>query len=446
MAKIKIERIEVIKLFGYFNYNISKKDISKNDNLFLLYGDNGSGKTTILKTVFYLLSSQDRSGHKSELAKTKFEKVIIYLNNGISIGATRNKSLIGSFTYIITKNNKILFDLILKAKQDDDHSVILAENSDDDIYYHKMIKFISELNIKLFYLSDTRKTMKTGLGLSGIHQSDLEGARGISNKSYNLRVARRKYSEEETDYIELTIKALEDWIRSKALTASKAGDRKTNTIYLEIVNQISNSKFTGGKDISSKIENFKKLLSEVNTRTRRHAKYGLISKYEYSQISTSLEAVSDTKKEIIYNVLEPFIRGINAKLDEQEDLQLLVSSFIDQMNSFYSNKKITYTLSKGFKINHKVTKEIIEFRNLSSGEKQLILLFCNTILASSQATIFIIDEPEISLNIKWQRKLLNTLFSFRFADGVQFLIATHSIELLTSNNEDVIKLENISKG
>ena len=72
---------------------------------------------------------------------------------------------------------------------------------------------------------------------------------------------------------------------------------------------------------------------------------------------------------------------------------------------------------------------------------KLLLLFINTITATDQATIFIIDEPEISLNIKWQRKLLNSLLRLSTKSQVQFMIATHSIELLAPNVENVVKLE-----
>lgn len=441
MAKIMIEKIEVKNLFGYFTYDVEKGNLNSNDKLFLLYGDNGSGKTTILKTIFYLLSSQDQSGHKTELAKTKFEKVIVYLNNGVSIGAVRKNSFIGSYSYEIKQGKETLYKLFLKTETDDEISISLGHETKEGIYYQKMLKFISNLNIKLFFLADTRKTMNSGV--VNLFQRELEKTMEFSSEVFEARILRKHRLLEETiDPIEITIKSLESWIRSKALTASKAGDRQTNSIYLDIVKQITNTTFTGGKDISSKIIDFKSLLDEVNERTINQAKYGLISKSEYSQIKNSLEAVTDTKKEIIYNVLEPFIRGIKAKLDAQENLQVLLSNFIEHLNGFFTNKKITYSLTSGFRINQKQTGEKIEFRDLSSGEKQLLLLFSNTILASSQATIFIIDEPEISLNIKWQRKLLDTLLSFSSDEGVQFFIATHSIELLTNRKDDVVKLEN----
>lgn len=441
--KIKIDKIEVVRLFGYYNYVIEKGELSSNNKLFLLYGDNGSGKTTILKTLFYLLSSQDGAGHKTELAKTKFQKFIVAFNNGVSIRAIRkNKNLLGSYDYQIFDKKKKIFDFPFKTDPNDYSQVIRTEDKKEEEHYQRILKYISNLNIKLFFLADTRKTMNAGVAnlIERENQKSLE----YSNEIYLQRegsIRRRK--KDQHDPTELTISALENWIRSKALVASKFGDRQTNTIYLEIVDQITNTEFTGGRDISSKIAEFKELLNEVNDRTANHEKFGLISKTEYSQITGSLEAVSDSKKEIIYNVIEPFIRGIKAKLDAQEKLQILLSTFINELNDYFTNKEISYSLATGFRIKLKRTENKIDFRNLSSGEKQLILLFTNTILASSQATIFIIDEPEISLNVKWQRKLLNTLLSFSPDEGVQFFIATHSIELLTSRKDDVMKLENI---
>ena len=119
--------------------------------------------------------------------------------------------------------------------------------------------------------------------------------------------------------------------------------------------------------------------------------------------------------------------------------------FVDNLNNYFNNKTISYTVKTGFIINQKITEDKIEFRDLSSGEKQLVLLFCNIILASAKASIFIIDEPEISLNIKWQRSLLDTLLNLVSKNHVQFIIATHSIELLTKHNENVKKLINIKK-
>ena len=60
---------------------------------------------------------------------------------------------------------------------------------------------------------------------------------------------------------------------------------------------------------------------------------------------------------------------------------------------------------------------------------------------ASSATIFLIDEPEISLNVKWQRVLVDTLLGLVRGTNVEFILATHSLELLASQREHVYRLE-----
>ena len=66
-------------------------------------------------------------------------------------------------------------------------------------------------------------------------------------------------------------------------------------------------------------------------------------------------------------------------------------------------------------------------------------------LQAAAASIFIIDEPEISLNVKWQRKLGDTLLKFAKGRNVQFILASHSIELLSGHGKNVFKLINEGK-
>ena len=79
-------------------------------------------------------------------------------------------------------------------------------------------------------------------------------------------------------------------------------------------------------------------------------------------------------------------------------------------------------------------------QKLSSGEKQLILLLSNTILARDQSGIFIIDEPELSLNVKWQRTLVGALLRCAEGSRIQYLLASHSLELITLHKDNAIRL------
>ena len=90
MWKLKISRIEVRKLFGVYNYDLqyASNEVTF-DNLMILYGDNGTGKSTILRMINYLLSNKERNGHKSELANIAFESFLISFTDGSYIKAFR---------------------------------------------------------------------------------------------------------------------------------------------------------------------------------------------------------------------------------------------------------------------------------------------------------------------------------------------------------------------
>jgi ABC-type molybdenum transport system ATPase subunit/photorepair protein PhrA len=88
----------------------------------------------------------------------------------------------------------------------------------------------------------------------------------------------------------------------------------------------------------------------------------------------------------------------------------------------------------------------LEPESLSSGEKQLLLLFCNTLIARPNSTIFLIDEPELSLNIKWQRRLIGALAATAGSRQVQFVLATHSFEVLAPHAENVLALAGANDG
>lgn len=61
---------------------------------------------------------------------------------------------------------------------------------------------------------------------------------------------------------------------------------------------------------------------------------------------------------------------------------------------------------------------------LSSGEKQLLLLLLKALNHSEHPTIFLLDEPEISLHLAWQEKLLDALHQIN--PDSQIIVVTHS--------------------
>lgn len=66
----------------------------------------------------------------------------------------------------------------------------------------------------------------------------------------------------------------------------------------------------------------------------------------------------------------------------------------------------------------------INFKNLSSGECVIIYSFLMAALSSFNDDIILMDEPEISLHLSWQKKFINCIRSI--SPRSQLIIVTHS--------------------
>lgn len=75
---------------------------------------------------------------------------------------------------------------------------------------------------------------------------------------------------------------------------------------------------------------------------------------------------------------------------------------------------------------------IVPFDHLSTGEQQMLLLLARLVAEAIPGALFIVDEPEASLHVAWQRALPGVLNVLRDSFQVQFSIATHSPVLLSA--------------
>lgn len=437
-SKNYIKQIYVENLFGYYTYTIPKEDLSTASNpILIIYGDNGSGKTTIFQIIFYLLSTIDNAGHKSKIANIKFSKISVVFENGITIIAQRSEPTDGTFEIIILRDSLEIVKVPLRA--DEKNSITMtSQTKSENERFERVLKIVSELNISIFFLTDKREILSTILDEHVIRQNERRKVRS-SDIQYILNSSLS--NREEEDVLGIAVKNLESWIRKQVLQGARKGERDVNTVYNDIVNRITRARKTL-PNIKSKSSQLKAQFEELRKRSNLYYRIGLISKVESQQLEEVLENTQSQKLQIIYSVLEPYAESLKARLDSLQHIQELVVLFVTTINSYFSNKTLEYNLTSGINLKYTRTNDKISLEMLSSGERQLLLLICNIITASEKATIFIIDEPEISLNIQWQRKLGDTLLLFSKGKNVQFILATHSIELLTRQKESVCKLVN----
>lgn len=74
--------------------------------------------------------------------------------------------------------------------------------------------------------------------------------------------------------------------------------------------------------------------------------------------------------------------------------------------------------------------EIITPYQLSSGEKQMLAILLTVLVEDKQNYVLFMDEPEVSLHIEWQEKLLSLIRELN--PNAQIILTTHSPALIVN--------------
>lgn len=142
----------------------------------------------------------------------------------------------------------------------------------------------------------------------------------------------------------------------------------------------------------------------------------VISKLQSSEVS----AIEANDKYIAHFFSK--LVAVDAALSEREQRIL---RFSDVCNQYLSGKEIVYD-DKASLVGVRLTStgKQLPLRSLSSGEKQIVSLFSHLYLRSINRVCVIIDEPELSLSVTWQQRLLPDILE---SGSCVFLAAvTHS--------------------
>ncbi|MFD6421481.1 AAA family ATPase [Streptomyces sp. NPDC060198] len=467
-----IKSVEVTGLFGQFNYEIDLTDLvlnaSSSRRLTLLYGDNGCGKTTILNLLWNTLSGSPTGTHRSYLGNCPFATLVIRLNNGDSISVEKLEDLQGPFQiqvrgsgvdvqqrYMSIDDDSYFavgddgrsvsefsrqereYRLRMERRLREPRSSIAARRAREqlalfaDQRFDSYVDYLQGLNANPHFLADDRQ----------IYGDDLNH----SSKQHH-RIIRDVEEEGPNDTKSFLGKELGSAMRrvhvqfqQQVLRGNQLGSRGTNRIYLDILARIAQRDFTGGN--SSPIETLLNRLNDLAVRTQKYAEFGLVPALRSQPFANLLTDIPSDKAAVAEEVILPYLEAQETRLDALEKTEQLIRTFVEQANGFLQTKRLVFDLSRGMRVVASDSREHeLSPHQLSSGERQILLLLSNTILARGNTRLFLIDEPELSLNAKWQRKLMSALLACTEGSGMQFVVATHSVEVITGNRDSLSRL------
>ncbi|KGA89330.1 ABC transporter family protein [Proteus mirabilis] len=191
----------------------------------------------------------------------------------------------------------------------------------------------------------------------------------------------------------------------------------------------------GSFKVSENIKNTKRINVELISTINMSAN----SIYEFKKSDGERTTILDMEiASELERLKHAFKISEDAGVPIQEKLEAAINSLFAECNKFvhFNNGKIFIKMNDSGKE--------IRYDFLSSGERQLLYILIKTANASLEKTVLLMDEPEISLHLTWQEKLINTIKSIN--DNCQLIIVTHSPAILMKGWMDsFVDIKNISK-
>ena len=440
-----IRAIRVERLFGQYSYELkTHTEPGFAPRIMLLYGENGAGKTTILKILFYLLSHRDSAGHKSQLREFRFKKFLVELADGTEILASRNDDHERGYEVLVSRAGTEIAratyfrELMAGANEQisDREKFVLSER--DNEQHRNYLKLLRSLKLNIIYLTDRRELLTT---ISDAADPEYRLILQDQRRRSAYLATRDVSKEERSAGLSAAVERITGWATKQAFQGSTQGEEDVNAVYADILRRISHApRFTELASIDA--EAIVNKLRRLQARSAEFAVLGLVKPLKAEPIIDTLKEAYPEAQQTMLGVLEPYVTGIEAKLDALESVKTQLSGFVRIMNSFYRHKEVQLDVNRGLIISSS-NHDRLAPSMLSSGEGQLLFILASTILAKETASLFIIDEPEISLNVKWQRQLLRALLDLTTGSRIQFIMATHSIELITRYDDFVLDLDDI---
>ena len=176
--------------------------------------------------------------------------------------------------------------------------------------------------------------------------------------------------------------------------------------------------------------------------------FNKISTFDVPALKNEMSSVLDQQLEVLESEYAYYLSDLSKQLSDlihqagkvdMEDMKKIYAHndmFIEIVNEAFkrTNKTVDTTKSK---LQFKIGDELLESnKRLSSGEKQFIIVMLTILLQRNQESILIMDEPEISMHLDWQRNLIQNIQKLN--PNCQIILATHSPGIIMDGWEQLV--------
>jgi predicted ATPase len=445
----KPKAIPELKILGLFNTEINYR-LNFPGECKIIVGPNGDGKSTVLLIAYLVLSQQ-----WNRLGGIEFSEVIIV---GKEQEYTIRQSEIRKLSVFLETAGVVPPRATIRD-QDQTQYRDAYENLDIDglaEYYSKRLsvvssgasgryndailtlqtefsemaaaqRFIKSLNLPtIMYLPTYRRIEKDLKEI--IPEIDSRLRRALNEDEILIRSGKHY-----TEIVNFGMNDIRLLLEEKLQTARDFELKRISQLAAEYISGIVSGKYkeTDARSMSKRLTP-----EQINDNLTRLKKSEFIS-YDLEIVTSSImkikhkERVTDKDKQICF-----FYSKVQEAFSEVDKKIKHIELFVSTANKYLApNKKFDLnTTSMDLKVSGSYGD--IDLAVLSSGEKQIVSLFAHIFLGEVDNLIIFIDEPELSLSVIWQERLITDILQ---SDRTRYLaVVTHSPFIFDKVSRDAV--------
>lgn len=242
------------------------------------------------------------------------------------------------------------------------------------------------------------------------------------------------------------------YIRRESDIKSILEDRDSNRVIVDMLQKEHPDWFTGDnvQNVQLAIVSY---LEEKNGQKLEKKDYEDVKRIDYVN---TFDVASDADKESVLNAqlrrlqeqyayyLSDLARQISDKVkvegtvskEQMDTINHDRDEFLNIVNGMFKETGKVLLESESSLVFVKDGDRRIHLKNLSAGEKQLLIILLTALMEKRQEYIMILDEPEISMHIDMQYALIDNLLKLN--PNVQLIISTHSPSIFGSGWGDKV--------
>ncbi|GAA0384439.1 hypothetical protein GCM10009093_09220 [Brevundimonas terrae] len=403
--KVDIVSFEITNLFGNCSYKIPfDRNLLKEKtfpNILILSGKNGCGKTTILKMISGMIKM-----NFDEFRRVPFDSASLNLSNGRSLSVKKT----GRSDFPLAVSYKDAEVELYKSRSiSEESSLYLPEDYIEkiEIIRNVAMRDLNKIKFELILID------------RGFYQSDMD----VNEYGY-------MYPNKEKTRKNLSL-LVSKFIANAQIDYRRFFEDNTNYLLSKLTDSILNEYDQFSKEV---------IVSSIMDIKFRYNKMDRYRLYYDSNSDDLLKIINKTYMNVdrTMSMIYPYVALEEERLRRAEFIISRLSEFEAIMNDFMPDKSISLNSEDGILIRR--GDALIREDDLSSGEYHFLYMMVSALICESEGTIIAIDEPELSLHVSWQRRLVDALTRCSAKASPLFLFATHSIAIASQHKGSVYEM------